>query len=218
MLGLLASAVGSPKLTESRERRVWLFLDEFPQLPAIRQFPTFLELGRSKGIAVVIGAQDMAQIRSTYGADQAKSWLGMIGTKIITRINPSDAAEDISRMIGQQEIERPMTSKTHTGGRLSITRSAAHQTRPAVTAMDIATRLGPARNGVRVLFVGMGDAVYELELPYIRLPAFRPPIVPADWTTPPRPPTGSRGNGKATSSPPIRLTKGRADRIRQTRH
>jgi Type IV secretion-system coupling protein DNA-binding domain len=36
MLGLLASAVGSPTLTESRERRVWLFLDEFPQLPPIK--------------------------------------------------------------------------------------------------------------------------------------------------------------------------------------
>jgi hypothetical protein len=84
MLGLLASAVGSPTLTESRERRVWLFLDEFPQLPPIKQFPTFLELGRSKGICVVIGAQDTAQIPAVYGQDQAKSWFGMTGTKIIT--------------------------------------------------------------------------------------------------------------------------------------
>jgi type IV secretory pathway TraG/TraD family ATPase VirD4 len=67
MLGLLASAVGSPSLPESRERRVWLFLDEFPQLPPIKQFPTFLELGRSKGVAVVIGAQDTAQIRAVNG-------------------------------------------------------------------------------------------------------------------------------------------------------
>jgi hypothetical protein len=95
MLSLLASAVGSPTLLESNHRRVRLFLDEFPQLPVIKQFPTFLELGRSKGIAVVIGAQDTAQIRAAYGADQAKSWFGMIGTKIITRINASEAAEDI---------------------------------------------------------------------------------------------------------------------------
>ena len=73
MLGLLASAVGSPTLIESRSRRVWLFLDEFPQLPPIKQFPTFLELGRSKGVTVVIGAQDTAQIRAAYGPDQAKS-------------------------------------------------------------------------------------------------------------------------------------------------
>ncbi|MGH7117934.1 MAG: type IV secretion system DNA-binding domain-containing protein, partial [Acetobacteraceae bacterium] len=51
LLGLLASAVGSPTLRESRERRAWLFLDEFPQLPAVQNFPAFLELGRSKGIA-----------------------------------------------------------------------------------------------------------------------------------------------------------------------
>jgi hypothetical protein len=69
MLGLLASAVGSPTLAESRSRRMWLFLDEFPQLPPIKQFPTFLELGRSKGVTVVIGAQDTAQIRATYGPE-----------------------------------------------------------------------------------------------------------------------------------------------------
>ncbi|WP_024511865.1 type IV secretion system DNA-binding domain-containing protein [Bradyrhizobium sp. ARR65] len=49
-------------------------------------------LGRSKGVAVVIGAQDTAQIRAVYGQDQAKSWFGMTGTKIITRINASEAA------------------------------------------------------------------------------------------------------------------------------
>ncbi|MGI9353940.1 MAG: type IV secretion system DNA-binding domain-containing protein, partial [Rhizobiaceae bacterium] len=216
MLGLLASAVGSPTLTESQERRVWLFLDEFPQLPPIKQFPTFLELGRSKGVAVVIGAQDIAQIRAAYGPDQAKSWFGMMGTKVITRINTSEAAEDISRMIGTQEIDRSLKSTTRAGGRLSVTRSLARETRRVITASEIASRLGPTTPGVRVLFIGMEDAVYELELPYINLPAFREPTVPADWT--PTPPNGKRSNGKTPPSPPIRLTKGLADQIRQTRH
>ena len=61
VLGILASAVGSPNFHESKERRLWLFLDEFPQLPRVANFPSFLELGRSKGVAVVIGAQDAAQ-------------------------------------------------------------------------------------------------------------------------------------------------------------
>jgi hypothetical protein len=129
MLGLLASAVGSPTLTESRERRIWLFLDEFPQLPPIKQFATFLELGRSKGIAVVIGAQETAQIRAVYGQDQAKSWFGMTGTKIITRINASEAAEDISRLVGEQEVERRTKSSTRAGGKTSITESTQRERR-----------------------------------------------------------------------------------------
>lgn len=217
MLGLLASAVGSPTLSESRQRRVWLFLDEFPQLPPIKQFPTFLELGRSKGVAVVIGAQDTAQIRAVYGQDQAKSWFGMTGTKIITRINASEAAEDISRLIGEQEVERRMQSATRAGGKTSVTESIQRELRRVVTASELASRLGPTKGGVRILFVGLGEAVYELELPYISLPRLREPIMPADWTRPPTggPSTPPSGKRNPEASPPSRLTKDLADQIRQ---
>jgi type IV secretory pathway TraG/TraD family ATPase VirD4 len=195
-----------------------LFLDEFPQLPPIKQFPTFLELGRSKGVAVVIGAQDTAQIRAVYGQDQAKSWFGMTGTKIITRINASEAAEDISRLIGEQEVERRIKSSTHAGSKTSVTESIQRELRRVVTASELASRLGPTKGGVRILFVGLGEDVYELELPYISLPRLREPIMPADWT---RPPTGGPSkptNGKinpGASPPPSRLTKDLADQIRQ---
>jgi Type IV secretion-system coupling protein DNA-binding domain len=171
MLGLLASAVGSPTLSESRDRRVWLFLDEFPQLPPIKQFATFLELGRSKGIAVVIGAQDTAQIRAVYGPDQAKSWFGMTGTKVVTRINASEAAEDISRLIGDQEVERRIESATRSGGRVSITESHQRATRRVITASELASRLGPTARGVRVLFIGLGEEIFELELHQAAKPA-----------------------------------------------
>ena len=217
MLGLLASAVGSPTLSESRDRRVWLFLDEFPQLPPIKQFPTFLELGRSKGIAVVIGAQDTAQIRAVYGPDQAKSWFGMTGTKVVTRINASEAAEDISRLIGDQEVERRIQSATRSAGRVSVTESHQRATRRVITASELASRLGPTACGVRVLLIGLGDEIYELELPYIKLPSLRAPIMPADWTRtpPPRPARGS--NGKGPLGPPNRLTRDLANQIRQIR-
>ncbi|WP_316200667.1 MULTISPECIES: type IV secretion system DNA-binding domain-containing protein [unclassified Bradyrhizobium] len=221
MLGLLASAVGSPTLAESRERRVWLFLDEFPQLPPIKQFPTFLELGRSKGIAVVIGAQDTAQIRAVYGQDQAKSWFGMTGTKIITRINASEAAEDISRLIGEQEIERRTKSSTHAGGKTSVTESTQREMRRVITASELGSRLGPTRDGVRVLLIGLGEDVYELELPYLKLRQLREPIMPADWT---RPLAGARLSGgagehtdPAPTPSPARLTKDLAAQILKRR-
>jgi hypothetical protein len=219
MLGLLASAVGSPTLAESRTRRLWLFLDEFPHLPPIKRFPTFLELGRSKGVAVVISAQDTAQIRAVYGPDQAKSWFGMTGTKFMTRINASEAAEDVSRMIGDQEIERHLRSATRSGGRVSVTESVQREIRRVITASELGSRLGPTKHGVRVLFIGLGDAIYELELPYITLPKFREPIMPADWTQtpPPQPPKGTNGTTPSARAQP-RLTPDLADQIRQRRY
>jgi Type IV secretion-system coupling protein DNA-binding domain len=217
MLGLLASAVGSPTLSESRDRRVWLFLDEFPQLPPIKQFATFLELGRSKGIAVVIGAQDTAQIRAVYGPDQAKSWFGMTGTKVVTRINASEAAEDISRLIGDQEVERRIESATHSDGRVSTTESIQRAIRRVVTASELGSRLGPTARGVRVLFIGLGEDIYELELPYIKLRTLRAPIIPADWTRTRSPQPARDPNGKAPPEPPIRLTQDLVDQIRRRR-
>ncbi|UFZ02627.1 type IV secretion system DNA-binding domain-containing protein [Bradyrhizobium ontarionense] len=221
MLGLLASAVGSPTLAESRERRVWLFLDEFPQLPPIKQFPTFLELGRSKGVAVVIGAQDTAQIRAVYGQDQAKSWFGMTGTKIITRINASEAAEDISRLIGEQEVERRTKSSTHAGGKTSVTESTQREMRRVITASELGSRLGPTKDGVRILFIGLGEDVYELELPYLKLRQLREPIMPADWTRPfSRVRLSEAANDEADPDPtpaPARLTKDLAAQILKRR-
>lgn len=218
VLGILASAVGSPSLTESSERRIWLFLDEFPQLTPIRQFQAFLELGRSKGVAVVIGAQDIAQLRATYGPEQAKSWSGMISTKIVTRINASEAAEEASRLIGNQDIERRVRSVTDSRGRSSVTRSVHRESRRVVTASEISSRLGPVMKGVRVLFVGLGKDIYELVMPYIALPRLREPTVPADWTHKPLPDLGKESNGgmPPTDTPP--LSRDAADSIRRTKH
>jgi type IV secretory pathway TraG/TraD family ATPase VirD4 len=142
----------------------------------------------------VIGAQDTAQIRAVYGQDQAKSWFGMTGTKIITRINASETAEDISRLIGQQEVERRTKSATHAGGKTSITESTQREMRRVITASELGSRLGPTKDGVRILFIGLGEDVYELELPYLSLPKLREPIMPADWT---RPFSGKRLSGRA---------------------
>jgi Type IV secretion-system coupling protein DNA-binding domain len=218
MLGQLASAVGSPSLSESETRRVWLFLDEFPQLPPIQQFPSFLELGRSKGIAVVIGAQDTAQIRAVYGQDQARSWFGITGTKIITRINASDAAENVSRLIGDQEIERQVKSATRSAARVSVTETLEREIRRVVMASELGSRLGPVKRGIRVLFIGLSDGIYELDLPYITLPKFREAVVPADWTRSPPPPPKRPSSSTPPAPEPSRLTPELADLIRQTRH
>jgi TraM recognition site of TraD and TraG len=197
-----------------------LFLDEFPQLPPIKQFPTFLELGRSKGVAVVIGAQDTAQIRAVYGQDQAKSWFGMTGTKIITRINASETAEDISRLVGEQEVERRTRSETRASGKTSVTESIQREVRRVVAPSELASRLGPTKGGVRVLFVGLGEDVYELELPYLSLRKRREPIMPADWTRPSSAKVSTHSNGETNAEalpPPSRLTKDLADQILKTR-
>jgi type IV secretory pathway TraG/TraD family ATPase VirD4 len=73
----------------------------------------------------VIGTQDTAQIRAVYGPHQMKSWLGLTGTKIITRMNASEVAEDVSRLIGEQQVERRTRSETRAGGKVTSKRPKA---------------------------------------------------------------------------------------------
>lgn len=217
LLGLLASSVGSPSLAESKSRRVWLFLDEFPQLPRMPDFTTFLDVGRSKGVIVVLGAQDIAQIRAIYGRERADSWIGMVGTQIITRLNPGRGAEEASLMIGEQEIEKRTRSVSTVGTRTTVTESRHRELRRVVMAAELSNRLGPRKGGVRVLIVGPGDDAYELDLPFIRLPELRAPSIPASWTCPP-PVSDSAAMpvaySKPLSPPRTALSKDEADRIR----
>ena len=214
LLALMASAVGSPSLAESRERRIWIFADEFPQLPRLGHFSTFLDLGRSKGVITVIGAQDIAQLRATYGHERADAWVGMIGTKIITRINAGRGADEASALIGDQEIERVERSETVVGGKSSVTTMRRREIRRVVTASEIATRLGPRRDGIAVLLLGLGDDLLELTVPYVKLPQRRPGHVPAQWSV--ASPATAANTGKPAKLHVVTpLSKHAAKRIRE---
>jgi hypothetical protein len=215
ILGLLASNVGSPSLKESRERRIWIFADEFPQLPRLDNFSTFLDLGRSKGVITVICAQDLAQLRATYGHERADAWVGMIGTKIITRLNVGRGAEEASLLIGDQEIEREERSETVAGGKWSVTTNLRRDRRRVITADEIETRLGPRGDHIRILMLGQGNDTLELQVPYVTLPILRPGHLPADWAwrvPEPAAPTIEEARPVRFAPP---LSKVTADRIRE---
>lgn len=184
-----------------------------PPAAGVQNFPAFLELGRSKGIAVVIGAQDIAQVKAVYGDNQAKSWFGMIGTKIITRVNAGATAEELSRIIGDQEVERIARTTSRANGRSSVTESVQQEIRRVVTPSELATRLGPnkSKGAVRVLFLGLGADVYELDLPFIVLPARREPILAADWTHA-RPGGALRPQSRDEETPPSNDDSGKTPR------
>jgi hypothetical protein len=133
----------------------------------------------------------------------------MIGTQIITRINAGRGAEEASLLIGDQEVETMERSETTSGATRSITYVKRREIRRVLTASEIATRLGPTRDGVRVIFLGVGPDALELTVPYVTLPGRRPASVPAAWTSTPL-------QDRARVPPPVvRLTKEAADRIRQ---
>jgi hypothetical protein len=129
---------------------------------------------------------------------------------------PLGDIKSLGKKCGSARLALPGITDFAVAGKTSITESIQREVRRVVTASELASRLGPTKGGVRILFVGLGEDVYELELPYISLPRLREPIMPADWTRPPSTPTNGKTNPEP-SPPPSRLTKDLADQIRQRR-
>jgi hypothetical protein len=191
VLSLLSGRINSPEYGDSTRagRKLWLFLDEFPQLGKLDRFGPFLETGRSKGVRVVIGAQDYSQLKEHYGQYIASAWGTMVGTQIIVRVNSGESAQFIAKeVIGYATIDRTVV---HNGKMESPRTEQALVMEPS----DLSDYLKADKMGVSGVVLGYGDA-FILKWPYTTLPKLRPASIPADWVkepteaTPPAPAPG----------------------------
>ena len=174
IITMMVGHINSPNFVESRERRLWFVLDEFPQLGKLDGVAQLLEIGRSKGVRVVMGAQDISQIKALYGDHTANSWTSMIGTQIVVRVNPGETANFISKqVIGYQTIDR-ITMRD--GKRQPPVRENILVIEPS----ELGSELGPWENGVRALLLGFDDA-FVLDWPFTAVKKLREPSKPADW-------------------------------------
>ncbi|MDA8154621.1 MAG: type IV secretion system DNA-binding domain-containing protein [Acidithiobacillus sp.] len=194
MLSMAGAHINSPSMNDSTERRIWLFLDEAPQLKKADWIPDIVAVGRSKGVRVVLGIQDIAQLRDIYGRDQAESWTSMVGTYIFTKIGGNDTARWISETINDREVERferSTSTSSVVGGNGSSqnTHSYRRVVDRVVKPDELTTLLGPTKNGVRGL-LHLGDKYeYLLVWPYIhdKYPVGRKAWEPSAWVSQPPP-------------------------------
>src|SRR5262249_53538377 len=89
---------------DSRSRRHYMLIDEFPKLnyhEAAKEFPDFVELGRSRSVRVLIAMQTPRQLVELYGEEGASTILGQCQNKIILRVADLAGATDCSNMLGR---------------------------------------------------------------------------------------------------------------------
>lgn len=86
---------------ESDPRRVWVFLDEFVRAGRLNGAVELATEGRSKGVAFVIGLQDVNGLRAVYGKEVAEEILGQCTSVALLRMNSPDTSEWASRIVGQ---------------------------------------------------------------------------------------------------------------------
>lgn len=200
IISMLAGRINSSEIGESKERRVWLILDEFPQLGKLKGFASILEVGRSKGVCVVLGAQDLAQIQDIYGQYAGKTWSSLVGTQIVVRINAGETAQYISKeVIGYATIEK---SEVHEGKIQPPRREQQLVMEPS----EISDHLGTDDKGVKAVIVGMKDA-HIVTWPYTTVKQISEATMPAPWLaapskTIPSTPVPPPASVQATVTPP----------------
>ena len=84
------------------EGNVWLFLDEFRLLPSLNHIDAAINFGRSLGVKVIIGLQNINQVFKSYGAEVAKSLLSGCSTIFTFRVTDADTRDFIQRLSGKQ--------------------------------------------------------------------------------------------------------------------
>ena len=102
-------------LPDSYERRIWVILDEFGNLPRIDGIDALLTGVRSKGVRIVAAIQDIAQIEETYSRSFAQTFFNCFGT-ILAGLCSGSTARYLSDSFGKNKIDRLQHSKSRKKG------------------------------------------------------------------------------------------------------
>jgi type IV secretory pathway TraG/TraD family ATPase VirD4 len=110
--------------------RTWIVLDEVREAGRLDGLSSLLTRGRSKGVAVVLGFQDINGLRDVYGREVAEEILGQCNTKVVLRNNSPDTTEWCSKLFGFREVieTTPGSSRNVRGLVPDVSRSASTST------------------------------------------------------------------------------------------
>ncbi len=96
--------LGQSEVNGANPRQTWLFLDEVREMGRLEGLSRLLTKGRSKGVAAVLGFQDVAGLHNVYGRDVAEELLGQCNSKVILRLNSPGTAKWASQLFGTREV------------------------------------------------------------------------------------------------------------------
>ncbi|MFO0842345.1 MAG: type IV secretion system DNA-binding domain-containing protein [Gemmataceae bacterium] len=100
----------------SRTRRTWIFLDELRQAGRLDGLNALAVEGRSRGVVLVLGTQDVEGLRAVYGEEEADELLGVVGNKALLRVASPETAKWASDVVGEQEVMEVGVTTSERGG------------------------------------------------------------------------------------------------------
>jgi len=129
----------SLSLPEDPNRPLWVFLDELHTLGKMTSLIAAATKGRKHGIRLVGAVQSTAQLRSEYGDDDAQILQSCFRSLVVLGGTNTDAktAEDMSKGLGEQEVERYAYSTSEGDSRTNRSRQVKVDREPVVMPAQI---------------------------------------------------------------------------------
>lgn len=164
---------------EIQSEQVWIMADELAALGRQPEIEKLMTRGRKRGLAVVLGFQNVSQLREIYGRDSAITLTSSPTTKAILRSDEPETARWCSDLIGSEETER--LTMTQLAGlstyREGVNLSPHRSIQPLVMPAQI-QRLAPFTGYLCVA----GTDRTTLQIPKLHLTKRHPAFIPRSKT------------------------------------
>jgi hypothetical protein len=167
-------------LPENLDRRLWFVIDELDSLGKVSSLRLATTKLRKHGGVMVAGLQTIAQLRATYGYDEAQVILSSLANKLILAVGDHETARYFQDELGQREIERWRVSRQSGRNWHHSTHSITESTEVALEHLVLASELQglPERRGY---LRRAGDTlIYPVRIPLVPMPARITPFVRAE--------------------------------------
>ena len=154
-----------------------LILDEFnapASVGGMNGILAAIDIGRSKGVSVLLGLQSITQLRSVFG-HRANGLASIMGNMVFCQMAPGQDSQEASKFLGEQTIRERQTTHSKSGS----TTSWSEKQSPLVSPDEFSSKLGPDDDGITLLYAPIGADAYQLHVPYPKLRKIRPVFVPA---------------------------------------
>lgn len=101
---------------EGLKERTWIILDEVREAGKLNGLNSLLTRGRSKGVSIMLGFQDIEGLRDVYGPRMANEMVGQCGHIGVLGLCSPETAEWASRRFGESESVEKQTAENRQYG------------------------------------------------------------------------------------------------------
>ena len=119
------------------QRQIWIIADELPVLGKLAQIQSLATRGRKRGLALVMGFQNLSQLREIYGHEGSITLASAPTTKVIMRCDEPETARYGSDLLSNAEIIRTVENTSSGTNNSSTSRVQQHIENRIVMAAEI---------------------------------------------------------------------------------